>query len=51
MLLAATVAHAEPPKPAVFDFRLAHQRALRPTDADRARLGPLMLRSIRETVP
>jgi len=41
MLFAATVAHAEPPKAAVFDFQLANLGAQGPTDADVARLGPL----------
>src|ERR1700710_1008255 len=41
MLLAATAAHAEPPKAAVFDFQLANLGAQGPTDADVARLGPL----------
>ena len=41
MLIAATVAHAEPPKAAVFDFQLANLGAQGPTDADVARLGPL----------
>ncbi|QDI83530.1 DUF2380 domain-containing protein [Methylorubrum populi] len=48
LLLTVTVAHAEPPKAAVFDFQLADQGALGPTDADRARLAPLseLLRSL-----
>ncbi|GEP07318.1 DUF3280 domain-containing protein [Methylobacterium oxalidis] len=48
VLLASTAAHAEPPKAAVFDFQLADQGALGPTEADRARLGPLsdLLRSL-----
>jgi hypothetical protein len=41
MLFAATVAHAEPPKAAVFDFQLANLGAQGPTEADVARLGPL----------
>jgi uncharacterized protein DUF2380 len=41
LLLTATAAHAEPPKAAVFDFQLADQGAAGPTEADRARLGPL----------
>src|SRR6195952_3273515 len=41
MLLAATAAHAEPPKAAVFDFQLANLGAQGPTDADVARLSPL----------
>ncbi len=41
MVLAATAAHAEPPKAAVFDFQLADLGAQGPTDADVARLGPL----------
>ncbi|AWN40463.1 DUF3280 domain-containing protein [Methylobacterium durans] len=40
-LLASTAAHAGPPKAAVFDFQLADQGALGPTDADQARLAPL----------
>jgi len=48
LLLTATAAHAEPPKAAVFDFQLADQGMIGPTDADRARLAPLsdMLRSL-----
>lgn len=48
VLLTATAAHAEPPKVAVFDFQLADQGAAGPTEADRARLGPLsdQLRSL-----
>jgi hypothetical protein len=48
MMLTATAAYAEPPRAAVFDFQLADQGALGPTDADRARLGPLsdLLRSL-----
>ena len=48
LLLTATAAHAEPPKAAVFDFQLADQGAAGPTEADRARLGPLsdQLRSL-----
>ena len=48
MMLTATSAYAEPPRAAVFDFQLADQGALGPTDADRARLGPLsdLLRSL-----
>ena len=48
LLLTGTVAHAEPPKAAVFDFQLADQGMIGPTDADRARLAPLsnMLRSL-----
>lgn len=41
VLLSATVARAEPPKAAVFDFQLANLGAQGPTDADVARLGPL----------
>ncbi|MCJ2053816.1 DUF3280 domain-containing protein [Methylobacterium sp. J-070] len=41
MVPAATAAHAEPPKAAVFDFQLANLGAQGPTDADVARLGPL----------
>ncbi|MBB2964374.1 DUF3280 domain-containing protein [Methylobacterium sp. R2-1] len=41
VLLVTTAAHAEPPKAAVFDFQLANLGAQSPTDADRARLGPL----------
>jgi Protein of unknown function (DUF2380) len=41
MLFAATVAHAGPPKAAVFDFQLANLGAQGPTEADVARLGPL----------
>lgn len=41
LLISATVAHAEPPKAAVFDFQLANLGAQGPTDADVARLGPL----------
>jgi hypothetical protein len=41
MLFAATVAHAEPPKAAVFDFQLANLGAQGPTEADVARLSPL----------
>ena len=41
MVLAATAAHAEPPKAAVFDFQLANLGAQGPTEADVARLGPL----------
>lgn len=40
-LCAATVAHAEPPKAAVFDFQLANLGAQGPTEADRARLRPI----------
>jgi hypothetical protein len=48
LLLTGTVAHAEPPKAAVFDFQLADQGMIGPTDADRTRLAPLsnMLRSL-----
>ena len=48
LLLTSTAAYAEPPKAAVFDFQLADQGALGPTDADRARLAPLsdLLRSL-----
>lgn len=48
LLLTSTAAHAEPPKAAVFDFQLADQGMLGPTEADRARLGPLseLLRSL-----
>jgi hypothetical protein len=52
MLFAPTIAHAEPPKAAVFDFQLANLGAQGPTDADVARLGPLsdLLRSqLKET--
>src|ERR1700712_2273811 len=41
MVLAATAAKAEPPKAAVFDFQLANLGAQEPTDANKARLGPL----------
>jgi hypothetical protein len=41
MVFAVTVAHAEPPKAAVFDFQLANLGAQGPTEADVARLGPL----------
>ncbi|MFD6316895.1 DUF3280 domain-containing protein [Methylorubrum thiocyanatum] len=41
VLLVTTAAHAEPPKAAVFEFQLANLGAQSPTDADRARLGPL----------
>lgn len=37
----APVAHAEPPKAAVFNFQLANLGAQGPTDADVARLGPI----------
>lgn len=40
-LVAATAAHAEPPKAAVFDFQLANLGAQGPTAADVARLSPL----------
>ena len=40
-LFAATAARAEPPKAAVFDFQLANLGAQPPTEADKARLGPL----------
>ncbi|AWN40082.1 DUF3280 domain-containing protein [Methylobacterium durans] len=40
-LLTGTAAYAEPPKAAVFDFQLADQGMLGPTEADRARLAPL----------
>lgn len=48
LLLTGTTAHAEPPMAAVFDFQLADQGMIGPTDADRARLAPLsnMLRSL-----
>lgn len=48
LLLTGTVAYAEPPKAAVFDFQLADQGMIGPTDADRARLAPLsdMLRTL-----
>lgn len=48
MLLTTTAAHAEPPKAAVFDFQLANLGIQGPTDADKARLGPLsdLLRSL-----
>ena len=41
MLLPVQAAHAEPPKAAVFDFQLANLGIQGPTDADKARLGPL----------
>jgi hypothetical protein len=41
VLFVNTAAHAEPLKAAVFDFQLANLGAQSPTDADRARLGPL----------
>lgn len=41
VMLAGGTAHAEPPKAAVFDFQLADQGALGPTEADKARLAPL----------
>ena len=41
LLAATTAAQAEPPKAAVFDFQLANLGAQEPTDADKARLGPL----------
>ncbi|MER2266791.1 DUF3280 domain-containing protein [Methylobacterium oxalidis] len=41
LLLTGTAAYAEPPKAAVFDFQLADQGMLGPTEADRARLAPL----------
>ncbi|GJD52916.1 hypothetical protein OPKNFCMD_5683 [Methylobacterium crusticola] len=46
--LAAAAARAEPPRAAVFDFQLADQGALGPTEADKARLAPLsdLLRSL-----
>jgi hypothetical protein len=37
----APVAHAEPPKAAVFNFQLANLGAQGPTKADVARLGPI----------
>ena len=48
LLLTGTAAHAEPPKAAVFDFQLANLGIQGPTDADKARLGPLsdLLRSL-----
>lgn len=48
VLLTVTAARADPPKAAVFDFQLADQGAAGPTEADRARLGPLseQLRSL-----
>ena len=48
LLLTSAAAHAEPLKAAVFDFQLADQGMIGPTDADRARLAPLsnMLRSL-----
>lgn len=48
LVLTGTAAYAEPPKAAVFDFQLADQGMLGPTDADRARLAPLsdLLRSL-----
>ncbi|MBX9933261.1 MAG: DUF3280 domain-containing protein [Methylobacterium sp.] len=46
--LAATIARAEPPKAAVFDFQFANVGAQPPTQADYDRLGPLsdQLRSL-----
>jgi hypothetical protein len=41
MSLTAQVAHAEPPKAAVFNFQLANLGAQGPTEADVARLGPI----------
>ncbi|WP_336491165.1 DUF3280 domain-containing protein [Methylobacterium nigriterrae] len=41
VLFAATAARAEPPTAAVFDFQLANLGAQPPTEADKARLGPL----------
>src|SRR3954453_6102190 len=41
VMLAGGTARAEPPKAAVFDFQLADQGALGPTEADKARLAPL----------
>ena len=41
ILLSTTAAYAEPPKAAVFDFQLANLGAQGPTDADKARLGPI----------
>ncbi len=41
VLLSATVARAEPPKAAVFDFQFANLGAQEPTAADKARLAPL----------
>lgn len=41
IVLTATVAHAEPPKAAVFNFQLANLGAQGPTSADLARLGPV----------
>jgi hypothetical protein len=38
LLLTGTAAYAEPPKAAVFDFQLADQGMLGPTDADWASL-------------
>ena len=51
MIFPAAVAHAAPPKAAVFNFELADQGIIGPTDADRARLGPLsdLLRSLLES--
>lgn len=48
LLLTSTTAYADPAKAAVFDFQLADQGMLGPTEADRARLGPLseLLRSL-----
>jgi hypothetical protein len=48
LLLTSAAAHAEPLKAAVFDFQLADQGMIGPTDADRARLAPLsdMLRNL-----
>ncbi|MGH1575099.1 DUF3280 domain-containing protein [Methylobacterium sp. P31] len=41
MSFSAQVAHAEPPKGAVFNFQLANLGAQGPTEADVARLGPI----------
>jgi hypothetical protein len=41
ILLATTCAQAEAPSAAVFDFQLANLGAQGPTEADKARLGPL----------
>lgn len=48
LLLLTGAARAEPPTAAVFDFQLADQGALGPTEADKARLHPLsdLLRSL-----
>ena len=46
LLLTGMVAHAEPPRAAVFDFQLADQGMIGPMDADRARLAPLKPRFI-----